>query len=91
MRGRVMSFWTIAVLGSSTVGGPIVGWVGENVGPRWALALGGLAAIGAAALASRLRARPVSATFETLAPAPTEADLAAVAGDENVEPVKLLH
>jgi MFS family permease len=50
MRGRVMSFWAIAFLGSTTFGGPIVGWFGENVGPRWALGIGGLAAVCAAAL-----------------------------------------
>ncbi|HEX7975995.1 MAG TPA: MFS transporter [Anaerolineales bacterium] len=26
MRGRVMSFWSIAFLGSTTIGGPVVGW-----------------------------------------------------------------
>jgi MFS family permease len=50
MRGRVMSFWAISFLGSTTFGGPIVGWFGEHAGPRWALALGGLAAITAAFL-----------------------------------------
>lgn len=50
MRGRVMSFWTIAFLGSTTFGGPVIGWVGGAVGPRWGLALGGLAALAAAAL-----------------------------------------
>jgi len=50
MRGRVMSFWTIAFLGSSTIGGPIVGWFGDFFGPRWGLAAGGLAALAAAAL-----------------------------------------
>jgi MFS family permease len=53
MRGRVMSFWAIAFLGSTTFGGPIVGWIGEHAGPRWALALGGLAAVSAAALGWR--------------------------------------
>ena len=56
MRGRVMAFWTIAVLGSSTLGGPVVGWVGQTFGAHWALALGGLAAVAAAGLgASGLR------------------------------------
>lgn len=48
MRGRVMAFWSIAFLGSTTVGGPIVGWVGEYIDPRWGLAVGGIAAITAA-------------------------------------------
>ncbi len=35
MRGRVMSFWTVAFLGSTTIGGPIVGWFAEVAGARW--------------------------------------------------------
>ncbi|MCJ7621954.1 MAG: MFS transporter, partial [Anaerolineaceae bacterium] len=50
MRGRVMSFWAMAFLGSTTIGGPIVGWFGEIAGARAALALGGVAALAAAVL-----------------------------------------
>ena len=50
MRGRVMSFWSIAFLGTTTIGGPAVGWFAEAVGPRWGLALGGFAALAAALL-----------------------------------------
>jgi MFS family permease len=53
MRGRVMGLWAVAFLGSTPVGGPIVGWVGQHLGPRYGLALGGVAAILAAALAYR--------------------------------------
>jgi MFS family permease len=49
MRGRVMALWTVAFLGSTPFGGPLIGWIGENIGPRWALALGGVAALAAAA------------------------------------------
>ena len=49
MRGRVMSFWTVAFLGSTPIGGPIIGWVGQHAGPRWGLATGGFAALLAAA------------------------------------------
>jgi MFS family permease len=48
MRGRVMSFWSIAFLGSTTIGGPTVGWFAQVAGARWGLALGGLAALIAA-------------------------------------------
>jgi MFS family permease len=48
MRGRVMALWTMAFLGSTPVGGPLIGVIGEYAGPRWALALGGLAALAAA-------------------------------------------
>jgi MFS family permease len=50
MRGRVMSFWSIAFLGSTTIGAPVVGWFAEVAGARWALALGGIAALVGAAL-----------------------------------------
>ena len=50
MRGRVMSFWSMASLGSTTLGAPIVGWLAEAAGARWGLALGGVAALLAAAL-----------------------------------------
>ena len=52
MRGRVMSFWSIAFLGSTTLGGPIVGWFAQAAGARWGLALGGVAALAAAGLAA---------------------------------------
>jgi MFS family permease len=42
MRGRVMALWALAWLGSTPIGGPIVGWVGQDVGARWALVVGGL-------------------------------------------------
>ena len=48
MRGRVMSFWTVAFLGSTPIGGPIIGWVGQYFGPRYSLLVGGLAALLAA-------------------------------------------
>jgi len=48
MRGRVMALWAVAFLGSTPVGGPIIGWIGEHIGPRYGLAVGGVAAIIAA-------------------------------------------
>src|SRR5512136_1731306 len=62
MRGRVMSLWAIAFLGSTTIGGPIIGFIGQHAGPRWALATGGLAALVAGAFGVlALRRRPVQA------------------------------
>ena len=66
MRGRVMSLWAIAFLGSTTIGGPIIGFIGQHVGPRWALATGGLAALVAGAYGVlALRRRPVQAPGQT--------------------------
>ena len=50
MRSRVMALWSVAFLGSTPIGGPIVGWIGEHASPRWALAAGGIAAIAAGIL-----------------------------------------
>jgi MFS family permease len=57
MRGRVMALWSVAFLGSTPVGGPVVGWIGQNVGPRYGLGVGGLAALAAGGLAYRSLAR----------------------------------
>jgi MFS family permease len=48
MRGRVLALQAMVFLGSTPIGGPIVGWVAEHVGPRWSVALGGAAGVGAA-------------------------------------------
>lgn len=42
MRGRVMALWGLAWLGSTPIGGSIVGWIGQDEGARWALVVGGL-------------------------------------------------
>jgi len=60
MRGRVMSFWSIAFLGSTTIGGPVVGWFAEVAGPRWGLALGGIAALLAAGVGVISLRRPIA-------------------------------
>ena len=53
MRGKVMSLWAMAIFGSTLIGAPIIGLTGEYIGPRWGLALGGIAAMAAAAYAAR--------------------------------------
>jgi MFS family permease len=42
MRGRVMALWGLAWLGSTPIGGSIVGWIGQDAGARWSLVAGGL-------------------------------------------------
>ena len=51
MRGRVMALWGLAWLGSTPIGGPIVGWIGQEAGPRWALIVGGVATLACGLLA----------------------------------------
>jgi MFS family permease len=47
MRGRVLALQAMLFLGSTPVGGPIVGWVAEEFGARYAIGLGAAAALGA--------------------------------------------
>jgi MFS family permease len=49
MRGRVLALQAIVFLGSTPIGGPIVGAVSEHLGARWGLALGAVATLGAGA------------------------------------------
>lgn len=55
MRGRVMSLWSIGWQGSTVIGAPAVGFVGQWLGARYALALGGATTLlaGAAVLGVR--------------------------------------
>ena len=48
MRGRVMALYSVVFLGSTPIGGPIVGWLAEVAGPRAGLVLAGIAALTAA-------------------------------------------
>ena len=72
MRGRVMSLWSVAFLGSTPIGGPLVGFVAGQLGARFGLGIGGVAALLAALYGwSRLRpprsqAPTVAATGEAL-------------------------
>ena len=49
MRGRVLALQAMLFLGSTPIGGPIVGWISQQFGARYAIALGALAALGAGA------------------------------------------
>ncbi len=50
MRGRVMALWAVAFLGSTPIGGPVIGWVSAVGGARLGLAVGALSCFVAAAL-----------------------------------------
>lgn len=64
MRGRVMALYSVLLLGSTPIGGPLVGWIGQRFGARFSLGIGGVAAIFTAAVAlvaaHRRRPAPVS-------------------------------
>ncbi|MEU5095419.1 MFS transporter [Streptomyces sp. NPDC020996] len=50
LRGRVMALWSVTFLGSTPLGGPVVGVVAQHLGPRAGLALGAGACLAAAVL-----------------------------------------
>ncbi|AUG99849.1 MFS transporter [Prodigiosinella confusarubida] len=51
MRGRVMALRVGIGLGGTPIGAPIVGWVANQFGPRWALGIGAASGITAAIVA----------------------------------------
>ncbi len=48
MRGRVMALRVGVALGGTPIGAPIVGWVADHFGPRWALGVGAASGFAAA-------------------------------------------
>jgi MFS family permease len=51
MRGRVMAIRLAIALGGAPIGAPIVGWVADRFGPRWALGVGAASGFAAAIVA----------------------------------------
>ncbi|RKP53776.1 MFS transporter [Pararobbsia silviterrae] len=51
MRGRVMALRIGVALGGTPIGAPIVGWVADHPGPRWALGVGAAAGFASALVA----------------------------------------
>jgi MFS family permease len=77
MRGRVLALQATAFLGSTPIGGPITGWIGDRFGAGWSIAYGGLIVLACVAVSGwsillRRRATAVAA---------------AGAGTESVPPV----
>lgn len=51
IRGRVMALYMTIVMGGTPIGSPIIGWVGQHLGARWTLVIGGILTIAGVALA----------------------------------------
>jgi hypothetical protein len=66
-RGRVTALWSLALVGSTPIGSPIIGAVSQLTSPRWALALGATAR----AVVAAIGRWPVSTRSQT-GPAGTE-------------------
>jgi MFS family permease len=87
MRGRVLALQAMVFLGSTPIGGPIVGWIAEQAGARVAVAVGAVAALAAGAWGV-LAARRVTDGHEPLPSPEAEAAVAEaeaeLAGDPTV-------
>jgi MFS family permease len=61
MRSRLLALTGVAFLGSTPIGSPITGWIGDHISAEWSLAYGALcslACIAVAAAALRIRPAP---------------------------------
>jgi MFS family permease len=92
MRGRVLALRIAVVMGGTPVGAPLVGWVVDEFGARWALGVGALAGLAAAAVAVTylVRHRDLRIVREArglrlaIHPAPTDITPSRVAAGERV-------
>ncbi|MDR1450001.1 MAG: MFS transporter [Propionibacteriaceae bacterium] len=51
LRGRVIALYMLVFQGATPIGSPVIGWIGQAWGARWAIAVGGGAALLAAGAA----------------------------------------
>jgi MFS family permease len=69
VRGRVMAVWILVLLGGQGIGGPVMGWIVDMIGPRDAMFLSGavpaLAAVGIALVIARQGALTLSVHWRT--------------------------
>jgi len=76
MRGRVLALQAMVFLGSTPIGGPIVGQLCDWLGPRAGVALGGFATVGAAAYGWAASRRLPRGEFDEEVPTPGAAPAA---------------
>ena len=60
MRGRVLALQATAFLGSTPIGGPITGWIGDHFGAGWSIAYGGLIVLACGRGGRRLHREPAA-------------------------------
>ena len=93
-RGRVMSLYMMVLMGSTPLGSPLVGWIGETFGARWSIGVGAIASLVVALgalywtrkhwhyeLRYRVKSRP-HVQVRYLAPVTSRDSRAAVVGSE---------
>lgn len=80
IRGRIMAFWVMVIVGGQAVGGPLMGWLAEELGSKTAMAIsGGVPAVAAVVIAillahsGRLRVRVTARSWFAIVPRPRSA------------------
>ena len=76
MRGRVIALWSLVFLGSTPIGGPLIGWICEAISPRAGFFVGGITSIAAGLVVGPLlmrRARTIAGDVDVPAPVTDEA------------------
>lgn len=57
IRGRVMAFWVMVVVGGQAIGGPLMGWFAESLGAKTAMVISGAVPAAAAIVIALVLAR----------------------------------
>ncbi|HTF49150.1 MAG TPA: MFS transporter [Pseudonocardia sp.] len=73
-RGRITALWSTALVGSTPIGSPIVGFISDTIGPRYALLLGALACLAAVVIGAQPPARRVDRVPRGTLPARPQAE-----------------
>jgi MFS family permease len=50
VRGRVMAIYSIVFMGGSPIGSPLIGWIGDTLGPRWTIGVGSITCLATVAV-----------------------------------------
>jgi MFS family permease len=77
MRGRILALQSMVLLGSTPIGGPIVGLISQHFGARYSIALGGVATV-AAGVFGVVKVRNRARTVELTPDAQRDTDLSSV-------------
>jgi MFS family permease len=80
MRGRVMALWAVAFMGSTPIGGPLIGWITSLSGARVGLGVGAASCFAAGLIGllalRRIRGRETTAGSESISISSPEPNLA---------------
>jgi MFS family permease len=89
MRGRVLALQAMVFLGSTPIGGPILGWICEAFGARTGVAVGAVAALAAGGWGMVVARRAAAAAVLTRAEATGAVEVAITDYDDDLPPTRV--